>query len=339
MAALVNSPTGTDGVTVTAANSAAGGDAWTLVTIGTNASLVYATADSRSWYQLSTGATSAMVRAEWASISPAWARSYGRAYFRIPAASLGAVTFYLVRGRASTTQSFRISVSTGNRLQLRSTGNTAVDTGIVALTADTTYRVEWDVAVGPTATGTVWLYAGDSTTALELLTATADYGASAITEVGYGIFSAAVGHPAFLLRGFQANDTALPGPEASGPVTVSLTPAEFGLQAVPVTPVPQPVTVALTPAAFGLQAAPVTPIPQPVTVALVPAEMALIAVPVTPVPAPVTVALTPAVFGLQAVPLAVSTPGSVVTRPNTGTVTRPSTGTVTRPHTGFVVRP
>jgi len=340
MAALANSPVGTDEATVTAGNSAAGGNAWTLVTIGTTGVLVYDDVSGTTWYRCSTGATSAMVRAEWtsASISPAWPRVYGRAYFMIPAASLGAFNYYLVRGRAGATQAFRLSVSTGNRLQVRNTANSASAAGAVAIAADTVYRVEWDITVGATATGLARLYAGDSTTALETVTASgANFGTASVDEVGFGIASSTVNHSPYWLRGFNANDTALPGPEAAGPVNVNLTPATLTLTAQTLTPTPGPVTVDLSPALLALGAVALTPVPQPVTVPLSPAEVVLAAVAVTPTPGPVTVALTPATLALIAQP--VSLVGGVTYRPFTGITARPGAGTTLRPDSGVTTRP
>lgn len=219
MASLSNTPTGTGGSIVTTGNSAAGGSAWSLVTIGTGGSLVYDDLSGTTWYRFGTGGTSAMARAEWASISPTWPRSYGRVYFTIPAATIGSVIFNLVRGRAAASQLFRIGVSTGRLIAIRNAANGAAATGGVTIVGDTVYRVEWDITIGAVATGVAKLYLGDSTTELETITATgANFGAADVTEVGYGIASATVNHPTYWLRGFEANNVAMPGPQAGGSI-------------------------------------------------------------------------------------------------------------------------
>ena len=348
MASLTNIPTGTDETTVSTGNSAAGGSAWNLVTIGTTGVLVYDDVSGTTWYRCSTGVTSAMVRADWTStsITPAWSRVYGRVYFMIPAANLGAVIYYLSRGRAGTTQSFRLSVSTGSRLVIRNTTNGSAATGGVPIAGDTVYRVEWDITVGAAAVGTAKLYLGDSTTELETVTAAAgNFGTANVDEVGYGIASSTANHPSYWLRGFNANDTTMPGPQSAGAVTVNLTAATLTLAPQTLTPTPGPVTVDLAPALLTLGAVALTPVPQPVTVPLSPAEVVLTAVAVTPTPGPVTVALAPAVLTFTAQPLSLG--GNIIFRPDDGpvirpittTVTRPSTGTVVRPDTGLVVRP
>lgn len=225
MAALTNTPTGTDETTVTTGNSAAGGNPWDLVTIGTGGTLVYDDLSGTTWYRFSTAATSSMVRAEWAatSILAAWSRVYGRVYFRAPTGSLGSLIINLARGRVGTTQAFRLGISTGLRLTIRNAANGAAATGGVPIAVDTTYRVEWDITIGGSATGVARLYLGDSTTELETITASAaNFGTNPVNEVGFGIASATANHPVYWLRGFQANDTAMPGPQPPTGTTYDL---------------------------------------------------------------------------------------------------------------------
>lgn len=223
-----------DETVVSIANSSAGGAPWDVVSIGADATFVYDAVAGNTWYRIATGATTTVARADWtsASLSTGWARYFGRAYFRIPAASLGTTIIYLVRARSGAVQSSRISVSTGNRIQLRNTGNSSAAQGAVDIAADTTYRLEWDITVGAAAPGVVHLYAGDSTTPLETITAaTADFGTGLVNELGFGMFTSVANHPIYWMRGFQVNDTSLPGPlgdlaavgSAAGADTVTLT--------------------------------------------------------------------------------------------------------------------
>lgn len=207
-----------DETTVTTGNSAAGGHAWDTVTIGADATVVYDVVGADTWYRFATGATSSSARVEWAASvgAGAW-RIYGRAYFRIPAASLGSTTFYLLRLRSGSTQTARVSVSTANRLQLRNSGNSVAATGTVDIAADTAYRVEWDVTVGSSAPGEVRLFLGHATTPIDTVSvSSADFGTSIINEAAFGVMAAASNHAPYLLRGFQLNSTAMPGPLGGG---------------------------------------------------------------------------------------------------------------------------
>lgn len=225
--ALANTAGGqADETVVSVGNSAAGGALWDAVTIGADATLVYDQVGGVTWYRVATGATTTVARAEWTStsLSTGWTRYFGRAYFRIPAATLGTTIVYLFRARAGAAQSSRISVSTGNRVQLRNASNSSAAQGAVDIVADTNYRVEWDITVGAAAPGTVYLYAGDSTTALESITvASADFGTGLVNELGFGMFTSTANHPPYWLRGFQVNNTALPGPLGDLPTGIQYT--------------------------------------------------------------------------------------------------------------------
>lgn len=213
-----------DETVVSAANSEVGGSRWDTVSVGADATLVFDDLNGRTWYRHATGATTTQAWVGWAaaSVGSGWPRYFGRLYFTIPAAVLGTTTFYLFRARSGSTQSSRISVSSGNRIQLRNTGNSAAATGAVAIAADTIYRLEWDVTVGAAAPGEVRVFAGDATTPLETISvASADFGTGLVDELGFGIFTSTANHPEYRMRGFQVNNSVLPGPLGDLPVAGS----------------------------------------------------------------------------------------------------------------------
>lgn len=267
MVAVANTAEGgVDETTVTTLNSGgASGRAWDTVTVGPGATMVYDSAVAAHGglaYRIATGGTSAQAWVGWTGGTlGALPRYFGRCYFMISAGLLGSTIVTLMRARAGATQSSRVSVTTGNKLSIRNTSNGQVAVGAVNIAADTWYRAEWDIAVGAAADGFAKLFLGDSTSALDNLSApAANFGASNVDEVGFGVVASAANHGTYWVDDLQVNDSAMPGPPAPtivpagvavpvalGPPTVRMMVRPNGL-AVP---------VALGAPAVGMDLAPV----------------------------------------------------------------------------------
>jgi hypothetical protein len=202
---------GSDETTVTTGNSGgSSGDAFGGVTIGTNASAVFDTAQAAQGslsYRLATGGTSTTVFLQWTFTGVA--RIFFRAYFRL--ASVGAARS-LIRIRAAGAQVARIALSASDTLELRNGGNSVVDTSTATVSANTWYRIEGDITVGTSQSGTVNLYTGESTTLTEAVTATATYGSGTADEIHYGQVVNASNLANLWLDGLDVNDVGLPGP-------------------------------------------------------------------------------------------------------------------------------
>jgi hypothetical protein len=213
-----------DETAVTTVTSAAGGDPWNLVTTATGAEVTYDDVAGNTWHRFSTGVTSGQARAEWtsASITAPMSRCYGGLWFRIPTAALGNSNIYLVRGRGGGAQSFRIRVSTGNKIQLLDSANSSAEQGAHTIAADTDYFLRYDVAVGTSAAGTVELYAADGTLIETLAPTGVNFGSASVDEVGYGVASNISNQSPYLLRGFVSSANAWPDPPASTGVTGTL---------------------------------------------------------------------------------------------------------------------
>lgn len=369
---LTNSGGGqADETAVTTGNSSAGGDPWNLVTIAVGAEVTYDVVNSSTWHRFSTGATSGQARVEWTStsITAAMPRIYGGFWFRIPAAALGVNNTYLMRARAATVQTTRISVSTGLKLQIRNSANSAAQQSAASIAADTDYWVRYDIAVGAAANGTVEWY-NASGTLIEALTAVAaNFSTGNVDEVGYGIASNVSSQPPYFLRGFVSSSTAWPAPPGAPAsatpsgltiplslgapsVAVNLSTAPSGI-AVPL-PLGAP-AVALNrsaaPSGVALPLAVGTPAVA-VNRAAAPAGLTLPVALGTPAAsilgaAPAGIALTLAMGGPATAYAGAASPAGVaipvaIGNPRAGaalsTVARPPSGTVARPPSGFVTR-
>lgn len=216
---LVNTAEGgSNGSAVTTGNSGSGsGSAWNSVS-SSSSTVEFSTSQSVAGsfsYRLATGGTSATANLIWDSSSiGSPTHVYGRVYFRLPAAN---VDREIARWRRGTTQVARLRFNgTSSVLELRQGNNSAPatsgGTGTVTLSANTWYRVEWDIQAG-TLTNTIYLYAGDSTTPLETITGNGVFATGGvINEVGFGQFTAAASLGDLFLDAIVLNDTGLPGP-------------------------------------------------------------------------------------------------------------------------------
>lgn len=212
---LRNNAEGTaDETTVTTANSATGGSAFDAV-VTAGATLVFDTgqfAHGASAFRLATVASATASMSWTTAIGAAKARVYGHLYLR--ATDFTAVSLILARLRGAAAQAARITVDTAGRLQLRNGANSVVDTALVgnAMAVNTWYRIAYDIAIGASATSSLWLYAGDSSTLIEQLTAVANYGTNNIDEANFGTTNASANVPSYWLDELQINDTGVPGP-------------------------------------------------------------------------------------------------------------------------------
>jgi hypothetical protein len=212
--AVSNGGEGVHGVTVDTTNSGYGGsNAWTSVTVGTGATCVYdntAVAKGSSAIRISTAGTASQVFTTWLGPLPSHGRDFGRLYFRFAS---GGAARTLMRSRSGGTQVARIALSAADKLELRNGANSTVATGTATLSAGTWYRIEWDVQPGTGTDATLYLYAGDSTTPLETITANSTYSSgSTVDEHAFGQVVSTASLPSLWLDGMQANSTGLPGP-------------------------------------------------------------------------------------------------------------------------------
>ncbi len=206
---------GTDEVDVSTANSGGtSGDAFDTVTIGSATTLKYDTAQQMygtTALRVATGITSATVHAGWTtSLGAISIRIFGRLYFRPE--SLDANGRTLGRIRSGGTQVARFGIDGSFFANMRNSANTVVDSGSVAFTAGVWYRVEWDISSGGSATNTVRVFRGDSTTLLDQISATSAFATGNIDEVNIGQVVAATNIPNGWFDSIEVNDYGYPGP-------------------------------------------------------------------------------------------------------------------------------
>lgn len=128
-------------------------------------------------------------------------------------------------------------------------------------------------------------------------------------------------------------------PAASGPVSLTLTPASAQAQPVPLGPVPQPVSLSLNPASAQAVPSPLEPVAPPASVSLSPAQMTLASVPLNPQSQPVTLPLNPAQTSATPAPLNPGS-GAASVRLEPATVTAPPVPLIPTPGaTGVILEP
>lgn len=211
---------GAENVTVTAANSGgASGDAWDTVVTGANATQQYK-ADvvlngKRSITQF-TGASSVSCYSQWtAKIAARWpagmTTNYGGCYLRISAIPGVDTTFVEMSDAAGTTNRANIRVRSTGAIRLRNAANGTVTTTATILSVNTWYRVEWRVDGSITGAYTISLFLGNSTSAIETISGTANFG-GVIGTYRFGFVANVANSIQYWLDGMQVNDTGLPGP-------------------------------------------------------------------------------------------------------------------------------
>lgn len=317
-----------DETAVTTGNSTAGGDPWNAVTVSVGGEVTFDDVNGSTWHRFATAATSGQSRVEWtsASITAPMARIYGGFWFRIPSAALGG-TLYLMRARAAGVQTTRISVSSGNKLQIRNTSNAAAEQGAVNIAADTDYFVRYDVTTGASAAGTVELYNATGTL-LETLSPTAtNFGTGSVDEVGYGIASNVSSQSPYLIRGMASSVNAWPSPPSPPPgATPSglAVPATLGSPTVATTLTTAPSGLAV-PVAVGTPTTAIpTSMPSGIAVAVALGSPSTAILGATPAGVAVPVALgSPTVPSADLIPAGIAvpvTPGSPATALNRSAV-------------------
>ncbi len=199
---------GTDETTVTSGNSGgASGDALNWIS-GTdfkfdNAQAAHGTMSYRF------GGSSSYAGWNFTQVT----RVYGRCYLRLAATgtAVSAITGFAGGYR------FRIYITSTPQLQLVAGNATVVATGATTLSVGTWYRVEWDITSGSSQFGEVKLFLGDSTTTLETLSGTSNYGGSAgVQFVVFGNETSVIGAPTIWFDDLVVNDTGYPGPASGG---------------------------------------------------------------------------------------------------------------------------
>lgn len=208
---------GTDETTITAANSGgSSGDAFDTVVTGTGVTNVFDTAQFMHGTfsaRQATGATSAQAILTWAYTGVT--RIFGRAYVRFSDVTTARS---LIQIRASNAQRARIVLTAASKIALNNAANTAVDTSATSLVVNTWYRLEYDIAVGTSAAGTVNIYVGDSTTLTESIGGTSDFNAVNFDETRHGQIANAANLPDMWWDSLDTNDIGMPGPAGLSPM-------------------------------------------------------------------------------------------------------------------------
>lgn len=235
---LTNSAEGqANGVVVSAANSGGGsGNAFTAVTIGSGASLVYSTANAfhgtRSFAATGTNNTATFVTWDGFNDAQIAVRMYYNTGASLPNAAMRYIDI-----RSATTSLARLSLTSANRLFVQDYNGTNTKwTSTNALAPNTWYRLELAISVSATAaTMKSAYYLGDDTTPIqEYSTTTGNTGADNIASVR---FISAQGSPWTTTSYFDdmaaSSDggVAFMGPATAGnvptaPLNVSATPGD-----------------------------------------------------------------------------------------------------------------
>lgn len=221
MPALNNTAeSGAIGATVTTANSGgASGDSWDNVQIGANASVTYVespTMVGKRGYRVATGATSTTAYLQWTGkIAARWpsglAANYGRTYFITSGIPAVDTTFVEFSDAAGTTNRGNIRLRSTGVLRLRNAANGTVVSGTVVLSANTLYRVEWQVDGAALGSYVLNLYLGNSAVPLESLSGSGNFG-GVIGTVRVGFVTNIANSVVWHFDGINVNDAALPGP-------------------------------------------------------------------------------------------------------------------------------
>jgi hypothetical protein len=222
------------GTTVTLANSATGGDAYTTVNIGTGAAFTFDNthaAHGVNGYRISIGATS--TNANGLQTFTGVATVFGRFYIYVPTSTGFGYTNFGVRMRSAGAQSGRICFDATGHMIIKDNGNSPVGSaGSVALSLDTWYRVEFTMTRGASSTASCDLYLLDSVSSLDTVSVAAqNFGTGTIDEMGIGAFTATTNQGPWWWDDTVVNDTGRPGPVVT-PSTFLAKPPTQARQAV-----------------------------------------------------------------------------------------------------------
>ena len=208
---------GTAGTAVTAGNSGgASGDAFTALSRGSGATLVFSTAAAAHGalgYAL-TGSSGTATVMGWNGYS---ATSMAIRFYYNPGPSLPSTVVRLADIRNSTATAARVELSASNQLFIQNTAGTTLTTFPHALVANTWYRIELTISISSSAaTINAAYYPADSTTPVDpaYSTVTGNTGSAAITQVSIGSPASATwtGTSYFDDLAAQAGSTAFIGP-------------------------------------------------------------------------------------------------------------------------------
>lgn len=211
---------GAENVTLTTGNSGgASGDAWDTVVTGANATQQYkadVVLNGKRCITQFTGASSVSCYAQWtAKIAARWpagmTTNYGRCYLRISAIPAVDTTFVEMSDAAGTTNRGNIRVRSTGAVRLRNAANGTVVTSATILSVNTVYRIEWRVDGSATGAWELKIFLGESTSALESLSGTANFG-GVIGTYRFGFVANVANSIQYWLDGMNVNDVGLPGP-------------------------------------------------------------------------------------------------------------------------------
>jgi hypothetical protein len=204
---------GTNGTQILAGNSGGGsGDAFDTTNTATGSSRVFDSAQSMYGVysmRLNVSGTAGTTRVNWTtSLGGTFTRTYGRFYWRH--ATLTARNMMAIRAVSVNACRFALNAS-GNLLLINNAGTT-VFTGAAVVAVNVWHRFEWSMGIGSAVTNTVRLYRGDSTTLVEELSASSNYGTAAIDEISHGQVTSTTNIPDGWWDAIEVNDYGYPGP-------------------------------------------------------------------------------------------------------------------------------
>jgi hypothetical protein len=203
------------GTTVTTGNSGTGGNAFDSVTINTTCTCTYDSSAYRGSLgcAVSSGGTSGQGAVNWTTaIGTALPHGYGRLLVNASSFSV-AFPFMRIRGGASV-QVTRLAFTTAGKVEIRNSSNSVAGTSTTVLNTGQWYLIRWDVTVGSSATGIVYIHTDPtSATPTETLTVNAvNFNTNNINEHNAGIGASTANVPTFHFDDIVLTDQGVPGP-------------------------------------------------------------------------------------------------------------------------------
>jgi hypothetical protein len=201
------------GTTVSTGNSAVGGNAFNLVTIGSGATVAYSSVASRGALSLqaTTGGTAAVASVRWSTaLGGTITQVYGRLLIR-PGALTSITPIWRARGGASV-QLARLSINTSGQIELRrSTGSNTVVSTTAGMTTSDWWLVRFGFTVGLSAPGLLYVHRNPLVaTPDEVFNPTGvSWGTDAVGEIDWGAASA-TSNASVRLDDLVLSDTTLP---------------------------------------------------------------------------------------------------------------------------------
>jgi hypothetical protein len=208
-----NAEGGTNGVTVSAANSGgASGNAWDSV-VGTP-TITYDNAQALGTLAYKVVASTTAQQVVWAASHGTQSETWGRVYLWSNGAPTGVTG--IIRWLVGGAQTARLRYESTGVLTLSDAGNAAEIATVSAIPTNQWVRIEWHILFAVT-TGVCDLryYSGDSTTAIESLTSPSLNALAGCDTVQYGSFNSTTWTG--WMDGIQVNTTGFPGPIVGRP--------------------------------------------------------------------------------------------------------------------------